>query len=215
MSEMIVSATPTDEDGGRDRSDGAARPRGLDPIGVLRSLILCAVAVALVVGLIRDLRFAAAEEPVRVDGADRGSALRNGDYASVDLGLALDEAVGVSTLSDRELLLVPFAGTDRRLFFAVEGPIVEGDTRLSARPYVGRVATKDFADEWDLYGRGFALLGVFERSGLEIHPDTRVLYLADKALPGIWQFLVATASLLYLAKKAYDLSRFLGARDAG
>ncbi len=174
---------------------------------LIGSTVLILLAIIIIGKTFRDVAFYFDKTVVSVNTPADADKLHDNAIAEISLGLDLKRAYGVRYLTQREFLLIPFSDIGYRLMYAVEGPMSDKLVANLRPPYKGRVVTKDFADDWEVYDQQMKLKKIFARDGIEIPANAMLVYNAPKALPSLWVFFLCALSILYLAYKAYSLVR--------
>lgn len=171
------------------------------------SAIFMIVAVVMVAKTARDICFYLDKEVVAVNTPADIARLHDNQVAEISLGLDFKKACGISFISKREFLLIPFYGAGYRLMYVVEGPMSDKFVASLRPPVKGRVVEKDFANSWDVYDQPIELKSIFERDRLELPEGAMLVYDAPKEFPSLWLLFISGVSVVYLLYKGYVLSR--------
>ena len=181
---------------------------------LLGSIILILLAVVIIVKTSRDITFYFDKSVIAVNTPADLEKLHDNTIAEISLGLDFKQAYGVSYLSQREFLLIPFSGLGYNLMYVVEGPLSEKLVANLRPPYKGRVVEKDFADSWDVYEKPMKLKTIFARDHIDLPANAMLVYDAPKELPNLWMLFIFALSISYLAYKAYSLARMFRAEKS-
>jgi len=181
--------------------------------GLLGSFIFSIVAVMLIIKVGRDIAYYYDDSVVAVSTVADAGKLHDNSIVEISLGLDFEKAYGVSYLSQREFVLIPFTGLGYKLMYVVEGPMSDKLRAKLHPPFKGRVAGKCFLDDsWEVYDKPMKLKKLFARDDIELPGDALLVYDAPKELPGSWQFVVGGLSVIYLIYKASSLVRMIRGR---
>src|SRR5215207_7766883 len=112
---------------------------------LLGSIVLILAAVIVITKVLREIAFYLDKKIVSVNAPADIGKLRDNRVAEISLGLDLAKAYGVTYLSQREFILIPFSGVGYRLMYVVEGPLSEKLVANLRPPFRGRVVAKDFS----------------------------------------------------------------------
>jgi hypothetical protein len=178
---------------------------------LLGSIVLILLAVVIIVKAARDITFYFDKKVIVVNTPADVDKLHDNSIAEISLGLDFKQAYGVSYLSQREFILIPFSALGYKLMYVVEGPLSQKLIANLRPPYKGRVVEKDFADSWDVYDKPMKLQKLFARDHIELPASAMLVYDAPKELPNLWMFFLFAMSIIYLVYKAYSLARMFRA----
>src|SRR5258708_27095488 len=148
---------------------------------ILGSVLLVLLAAFIIAQTFRDVSFYFDKTVLTVNTPIDVDRLHDNAVTEISIGLDLKRAYGVRYLTQREFLLIPFSGLGYKLMYVVEGPLSDKLVANFRPPYKGRVVTKDFADDWDVYDQQMNLKKIFARDGIE--------------LPSLWIFFLCTLSI--------------------
>lgn len=174
---------------------------------ILGSVLLVLLAAFIIAQTFRDVSFYFDKTVLTVNTPIDVDRLHDNAVTEISIGLDLKRAYGVRYLTQREFLLIPFSGLGYKLMYVVEGPLSDKLVANLRPPYKGRVVTKDFADNWDVYGQQMNLKKIFARDRIELPANAMLVYDAPKELPSLWLFFLCTLSIIYLLYKGYSLVR--------
>jgi hypothetical protein len=139
------------------------------------------------------------KSPREIRTIDASKSLKDNEYVRVHLPLDVEKAAAVQYLSKRVFIFIPFADTNYTLIYALEGPIDKGSVAQFIPTFTGRLASRNFADMWDIYDKDIKLQEIFSRQKRVAIPNSAlVLYKADRGSVGLWQYFIGALGALYI-----------------
>jgi len=180
-------------------------------LGFFKSLIYIAVAIGIISLLLKDLHYYYNKKLVIVDDASMTHLLNDNDYVKIGLELDKENSLLLSFKRD-ELLLIPFKQSNNTLFFAIKGPFINTESSNYHPPFIGRITSKDYFNQWRIYDQDYELEETFERNNITFFPSTKIFYLSKKTFPSHWLFFISFLSLIFIFKKTQNFKRFINYR---